>query len=74
MLTKMKWIKDLNSTQINKTLDENGFKKLDHITRHLERLHNKRMITIISAPNGKRKIFKLTHEDIDEIERNYKLN
>lgn len=32
------------------------------------------MITIISAPAGKRKIYKLTKEDIAKIEKTYKLN
>lgn len=73
-LTKMKNIKELNSARINKALDENGFKKLDHITRHIERLRNKGMITITSGSTGKRKIFKLTREDMEEIERNYKQN
>ena len=72
-LTKVRKKKELNNAYINKVLDDGGFKKIDHINSKLEALRNKGMITIISAPSGKRKIYKLTKEDITKIEQTYKL-
>ena len=73
-LTKIKKKKELNNAYINKVLDDSGFKKIDHINVRLEALRNKGMITIISAPAGKRKIYKLTKEDVAKIEETYKLD
>jgi hypothetical protein len=73
-LTKTKKKKELNNAYINKVLDDSGFRKIDHINDKLEALRNKEMITIISAPPGKRKIYKLTKEDITKIEEIYKLD
>ena len=73
-LTKTKKKKELNNTYINRVLDDGGFRRINHINNVLEALRNKEMITIISAPPGKRKIFKLTKEDIVKIEKTYKLS
>jgi len=73
-LTKTKKKKELNNAYINKVLDDSGFKKIDHINNRLEALRSKQMITIISAPAGKRKTYKLTKEDLAKIEKTYKLN
>ena len=72
-LTSVKNVIELNSALINKFLDDNGFRKIDHITTRLVALHGKEMITITRAPSGKRKTFKLTKEDIENIEKVYKL-
>jgi len=73
-LTKVKKVIDLSSAVINKVLDDNGFKKIDHITTRFNALRNKGMLTIVRAPSHQRKIFKLTREDIDKIEKTYKLD
>ena len=73
-LTKIRKKKELNNAYINRVLDDGGFKKIDHINVRLEALRSKQMITIISAPAGKRKTYKLTKEDITKIEKTYKLN
>lgn len=73
-LTKIKKIKELNNAYINRVLDNSGFKKIDHIAGRLAALRNKKMITIISAPTGKRKTYKLAKEDIAKIEKTYKLD
>jgi len=73
-LTKIKKKKELNNAYINRVLDDSGFKRIDHINVRLGALRSKQMITIISAPAGKRKTYKLTKEDIVKIEKTYKLN
>jgi len=73
-LTKTKKKKELNNAYINRVLDDGGFKKIDHINNRLEALRAKQMITIISAPAGKRKTYKLTKEDTAKIEKTYKSN
>ncbi len=73
-LTQIKSQKELNNSLINSVLDSNGFKKIDQINNRLTGLRNKKVITIVSAPSGKRKTFKLTKEDIASIEKTYKLN
>lgn len=73
-LTQIKSQKELNNSLINRVLDNNGFKKIDQINNRLTGLRNKKMVTIVSAPLGKRKTFKLTKEDIALIEKTYKLN
>ncbi len=73
-LTKIKNQKELNNSLVNRVLDNNGFKRIDQINNRLTGLRNKKMVTIISAPSGKRKTFKLTKEDIAIIEKTYRLS